>query len=586
MTPRPANLFEDALRTARRPLIYAFLFSAVSNILFLAFPIFTTLVYGRIFMSQNIASLVALTLGVVACFVIVMVLDNLRSKILIHFGVLFDRMLSRHVFAALFTKNLAGTGQSQALRDLDQFRQSMTGHGVGALFDLPWAPIFLIVLFVIDPYIGLLTLVGGLILFGLAIAQERASTNALKDVNDAALRSYQFTDMALRNAEAVRALGMLPAIGARWQVDRSQLIAGQANASHRAGAIGDVIKFVTMIIQTLVMALGAYLAIKAVISPAVLFASTILSAKALAPLQRIVASWQELGYARQSYGRLMALLDGYEPVGSVTALPTPAGAVSVENVTFQPDGVAEPTLKNVSFAIAPGEALGIVGPSGAGKSTLSRLLVGIWRPTDGHVRLDGADVHAWDRAAFGRHVGYLPQDTELFTGTVRDNIARFRSDVSDAAVIKAAQEAGVHELIVRLPKGYDTPLGPFGTVLSVGQRQRLGLARALLGDPSLVVLDEPNANLDADGETALLQAMTLLKQRRATVIIVSHRASVFRHVDKMLVIRDGRVVNFGLRDVIMASLMQAAQPAQAPAPPPQPQAPEPPAQPQIAEKGP
>ncbi|EJW09722.1 type I secretion system ATPase [Rhodovulum sp. PH10] len=558
MTPR-GNLLQDALRHSVRPLAFVFLFSAVSNVLFLAFPLYMTEVYGRVFYSQSIGTLVILTTGVLVVFLIQGTVDTLRSRVMIHYGAVFDRLLSRHVFAALFASDLDGAGQqSQALRDLDVFRQSITGAALAAVLDLPWVPIFIAILFVIDPYVGTLTLVGGLVLLALAYAQDRVSRRALQEVNEAALRGYRFTDMAVRNAEVVRALGMLPAIGARWHGDRATVISGQARASELAGLIGDTIKFVRMSIQVGVIALGAYLVLKQVFGPGVLFANMILSGKALQPLDRVVASWHQLVEANMAYRRLRGVLQDYSPPDHTTALPIPAGALSVERVTFQLPDMPKPLLKDVSFSLQPGEALGVVGPSGAGKSTLSRLIIGIWRPTGGHVRLDGADVHAWERTAFGRHVGYLPQDTELFTGTVRDNIARFRSDVTDAAVVQAAQDAGVHDLIVRLPHGYETPLGANGMVLSVGQRQRLGLARALLGEPSLVVLDEPNANLDTEGEAALLQALASLKARGATVVIVSHRASVFRHVDKMLVMRDGQVEAFGSRDAILARIMRPA----------------------------
>jgi PrtD family type I secretion system ABC transporter len=378
-------------------------------------------------------------------------------------------------------------------------------------------------------------------------------------VNDAARRGYNFTDMALRNAEVVKALGMLPALTKRWQVDRLILIEGQAHASETAGKIGELIKFTRMLIQILVLALGAFLVLKQVIGPGVLFANMILSSKALAPFEKVAGSWQSLVEAGQIYRRLTTLLKDYEPNPNTTVMPRPTGLLEIQNLSFQLPNMKEPLLKNISFTIKAGEALGIIGPSGAGKSTLTRMLIGIWKPTEGHVRLDGMEVHAWDRAAFGRHVGYLPQDTELFTGTVRDNIARFRTDVSDEAVTRAAQDAGIHDLIVRLEKGYESELGASGTtVFSVGQRQRLGLARALLGDPSLVVLDEPNANLDTEGEAALLDVLGALKARGVTVVIVSHRASVFRHVDKILFVRGGEVQSFGERDVILGQLMAPA----------------------------
>ncbi|WP_200947655.1 type I secretion system permease/ATPase [Methylobacterium sp. Leaf469] len=539
---------------------YAFIFSFVTNILYLALPLYMIQLSGRVFASQSIATLIILAVSVTGAFIVSTFLDHYRNSVLINFGVLFDRQMASHVFGALFSGELNHTGtQSQSVRDLDAFRQTMTGSSMAVFFDLPWAPIFMAALFFIDPWVGILCLFGGLILLGLAVLQDRVSRKALTQVNDAARRGYTFTDMALRNAEVVRALGMLPALTKRWQIDRQILINGQAHASELAGLIGDLIKFTRMLIQIMVLALGAFLVLKQVIGPGVLFANMILSSKALAPFERVAGSWQGLVEAGQIYKRLAKLLDNYEPNPITTAMPRPSGLLEIQNVTFQLPNMKAPLLRNISFALRPGEALGIIGPSGAGKSTLTRMLIGIWKPTEGHVRLDGMDVHAWDRAAFGRHVGYLPQDTELFTGTVRDNIARFRTDVSDEAVTRAAQDAGIHDLIVRLEKGYESELGASGTtVFSVGQRQRLGLARALLGDPSLVVLDEPNANLDTEGEAALLDVLGALKARGVTVVIVSHRASVFRHVDKILFVRGGEVQSFGDRDVILGQLMQPA----------------------------
>ena len=567
-SPREPNLLDQAVRKAGRPLGYAFLFSFASNILYLALPIYMIQLYGRVLGSQSVATLIILSLTVLGCFLLQAVVDDYRSKILIQFGVVFDRMLSHHLFRAVFQREAAhGTGQTQAIRDLDQFRQILTGSGMAVVFDLPWAPIFMLALFVIDPWIGLICLIGGFVLLGLAFLQDRMSRNALTAVNDAANRGYQFLDMAVRNAEVARALGMMPALNQRWSIDRRVLIEGQAHASETAGSIGDVIKFVRMFIQVLVLAGGCFLVLKQVIGPGVLFANMMLSAKALAPFERVVGSWQYLVDAQAAYKRLHKLFAGYEPAPKATSLPRPNGLLEIAGMSFGPPGAAEPILKNLSFALQPGESLGIIGPSGAGKSTLSRLLIGVWKPTDGAVRLDGADISAWERTAFGRHVGYLPQDMEIFSGTVRDNIARFRTDVPDADIHTAAIEAGVHEIVMRLPKQYDTELGATGHLLSVGQRQRLGLARALLGNPALVILDEPNANLDTEGEQVLLNALAVLKARRCTVVIVSHRASVFRHVDKILYLFAGGIKSFGDRETVLAEMMQPV--------PAQPQAPQP-----------
>lgn len=558
---QPDTALTRALKAGRTPLAFAFGFSLVTNLLYLAMPLFTFQVYGRVLTSQSQETLWVLTLATLFVFIISSIVDDFRARVLINFGAVMDQQVSGRLFSALFEAALRGDprARSQALRDLDTFRQTLTGVGAAALFDLPWIPVFLVILWIIDPLVGTVTTAGAVILFLLAIAQERASRPALKEANDAALKSYAFTDAALRNGEVVRAMGMLPRIGAVWGGFRRVAIERGADASESNNSFSDAIKAVRMGIQLLVIAVGAYLILKGEIHSAMLFANMILASRALAPIERVVGSWETLNNGVRAQERVNALLTSTTAPTEATALPRPEGRLTVENLVFAPPGSQRPTLAGVSFALAAGETLGVIGPSGAGKSTLVRLLMGIWKPLQGVVRLDGADVFAWDRADFGQHVGYLPQDTELFSGTVRDNIARFREDVSDDEVVRAAQLANVHELILRLPKGYETDIGDSGVVLSVGQRQRVGLARALLGDPAFLVLDEPNANLDSDGEAALMGALDALKARGATIVIVSHKVSVFRSADKMLILRDGRLDAFGPRDQVLNRIVKPAE---------------------------
>jgi len=358
----------------------------------------------------------------------------------------------------------------------------------------------------------------------------------------------------------VRALGLLAGLHHRWRQDRLALIEGQAEASLGAGIFGAAIRVVRLIVQALVIGGGAYLIIMAEIGPGVLFANMILASKALAPIERLLGSWNALQNARQSYERLQRAFEDYTAPENSTALPRPTGRLTVERASFFLPGSTKPILNNIAFIVEAGETVGIVGPSGAGKSTLARLILGVWPPSAGAVRLDGADVHTWDRMDFGRYIGYLPQDVELFAGRVRDNIARFRTDATDEAVVKAAIAASVHDTILRLPQGYDTDLREGGTILSGGQRQRVGLARALFGNPALVVLDEPNSNLDGEGELALTEALKDLKGRGATVILISHRSSSFATADKLLVLKNGQVEAFGPKSQILASLMKAAGP--------------------------
>lgn len=564
----PASPLDRALRLGMRSFGVAGLFSLATNLLYLALPIYTTEIYSRVLTSQNQATLLVLTGGAIAAFVVSGIIDHYRAQVLISFGIVFDERVAAPVFSTLFDAVVRREAppRSQALRDLDSLRQTVTGSAIGALFDVPWIPIYLGVLLFIDPWVSLATLMGGLVLFGLAILQDRGSRPALKEANDAALQSYSFTEAALRNGEVVRALGMLPSLGSQWRRFRMTTMERSARASERASVYGGSIRVVRMAMQVVIYGLGAWLVITGKIGPGVLFANMILGARALQPIERIVGSYGALVAGQQAYDRLSKLLSQYEASEPATLLPRPSGRLTVEGVSYAPRGGAVLLLNNVSFALQAGETLGIVGPSGAGKSTLTRLMVGIWKCNSGAIRLDGADVFQWERESFGRYVGYLPQDIELFSGTVRGNIARFRDDATDDAVVKAAQLAGAHEMILRLPQGYDTVLNEQAAVLSVGQRQRLGLARALFGDPAFIVLDEPNAALDAEGEAALLRTLELLKGAQVTVIIVSHKPNVFRTADKMLVLRNGRVEMFGPRDQVMARVVQ---PAPQPTPIPQ-----------------
>jgi PrtD family type I secretion system ABC transporter len=558
LSNQPDNVLTRTLGDGKYPFAVAATFSFFSNLLYLAMPLYTYQVYGRVLVSQNIPTLVVLTAVTLFCFAVSSAIDDFRARILINYGVMLDQRVSGKVFSALFDASVRGdtSARAQALRDLDQFRQTLTGAAAAVFFDVPWIPVFVVVLYIISPAVGVLTTVGALILLGLALLQERAIRPVMRESSDGQLRSYAFTDAALRNGEVVRAMGMLPTLGASWASHRSVAIERGATASEVSNTYTDIIKAVRQGIQVLIIAIGAYLILKGKIHQGMLFANMILASRALAPIEKIVASWDPLNNMVRAHGRLMQLLSNAEPSAPATALPRPNGRLTVESLNFAPVGVPRLLLANINFSVEPGETLGVIGPSGAGKSTLARLLVGIWRPNNGVVRLDGANVFTWDRADFGRYVGYLPQDTELFAGSIRDNIARFRSDVSDEDVVKAAQLAGVHELILRLPKGYETDVGDGGHTLSAGQRQRVGLARTMLGNPAFIVLDEPNASLDTEGEDALLKAIDAMKSNGATVVIISHKPAIFRAADKMLVLREGRIELFGPRDQVMSRLMK------------------------------
>lgn len=554
------NILTEALAKGKTSFMFAALFSLASNLLYLALPIYTNQVFSRVLMSHSESTLYVLTFGALFVFLISGLLDHYRAEILSNFSIAFDRSLASPTFAALFDMVVRRMGGShgQALRDLDSVRQAIAGPAVSILFDLPWVPLFLGLLFLVDPWIGTLTLVGGLVLVLLAWMQDRATHSALKEASAAAIKSYSFTDAALRNAEVVRALGMLPTLGAAWSHFRLASMQMGIIANQRGSFYSNAIRFVRMFVQIATVAVGAWLVIEGKIPAGLLFANMILASRALAPFERIVSSWKMLFEASQAYRRLEKVLSDFEPPVPATQLPTPTGRIAFEGVSFAPVGAPALILAGATFLIQPGEMVGVIGPSGAGKSTLLRLMVGIWKPNQGTVRLDGADVYSWERADFGRHVAYQPQDTELFAGTVRNNICRFAVDADDADIVRAAQLAGAHDLILRLPKGYETELGDGGSVLSAGQRQRVGLARTLFGDPKLVVLDEPNANLDTDGEAALTEAIKGLKERGTTIVMVSHKPSALALADKLMLVRGGRIERFGPREEMLRAMAPPA----------------------------
>lgn len=561
---QPETILQIALREGRRPFLFAGLFSLVTNALYLALPIYTNQVFVRVLSSESNATLIVLTFGTLFVFAVSSVIDVYRARVLESFGVAFDQRATPHIFSALHeaaARNQRTVG-AQPLRDFDTIRQAITGSAIQVFFDLPWLPIYLIVLFVIDPLVGAITGVGGAILLGLAFLQDRASRPAMKAAGEAAIKSYGFTDAGLRNSEVVRAMGMLPYIGRQWGAQRIESLNNSIEAGRHVSVWGSASRFVRSAVQILVIGAGAYLVIQGQIGPGLLFANMILSSRALMPIERAVGSWGQVVSARLAYERLNDMLRSYEAPSEGTSLPRPRGDLTVEGLNYAAPGGGL-ILTGVNMRVNAGEYLGLIGPSGAGKSTLVRLLVGVWKPLNGAVRLDGADVYTWDREDLGRHMGYLPQDTELFDGSVRDNIARFAIDVTDEEVVAAAQAANAHDLILRLPQGYDTVLGQGGAVLSAGQRQRVGLARALLREPALIVLDEPNANLDVPGEEALLKALDGAKARGATIVVVSHKPSLLRAADKLLVLKNGRVDAFGPREAVMQRLAAAQAPAKA-----------------------
>lgn len=549
----------DALRACRRYFLFAAVFSLAINLLYLASPLYMLQIYDRVVTSGSETTLVMLTLVLLAAFLALAGLDLVRAAILTRASARLDRLLSAKILAASVETPSQGAAQSQPIRDFDTFRQVITGSGIHALFDLPWSPIYIGIIFLLHPWLGFFALASSLLLIAMAVLNEYMVRAPLKQANDLATANYNFTEMSLRNAEVVRAMGMLEGLVRRWGRDRGLALRQQGQASDRAALMSGLIRFLRLTMQSLILGLGAYLVIERQITGGAMFAASLLLGRGLQPIEQIVGLWRGLILARAALARVEKLLDGGAQGERSFNLPKPTGKIAVEQLSFAIPSLQKVLLRDVSFRLDAGEALGIVGPSGAGKSTLARHLAGIMKPSRGTVRLDGADLTQWGRESLGDHIGYLPQDIELFSDTVAANIGRFKTDV-DREVIEAARLAGVHEMIIRLPQGYETQIGEGGAVLSGGYRQRIALARAVFGMPNLIVLDEPSSNLDADGDRALSECALELKRRGSTVIIVSHRPSTLANVDKILLLRDGAVEAFGMRNEIVALLNQRAAP--------------------------
>lgn len=562
----PTNEITEALIKFKRVFYTIAIFTACINILMLVPSIYMLEVYDRVLVSRNETTLIMLSLITLGLFALISVLEYIRSMVVIRIGAKMDAFLNTRVYTAAFEQNLnyAGVNAGQALNDLTTIRQFVTGNGMFAFFDAPWFPIYLIVIFVFSFWMGLFALVSVIILVGLAWLNEIVSRKSLAEANTTAIRSSNQATNNLRNAEVIEAMGMLPNMRKRWYEQHNKFLKLQAEASQKASRVSSVTKFVRISVQSLILGVGALLVISGDVTSGMMIAGSILLGRALSPVEQIIAVWRQWSGVTSAYKRLQKLLTDNPPREAGMELPKPQGQLSVESVTAAPPMVQVAVLKNVSFAINAGDCLGVIGPSGSGKSTLARLLVGVWRAGMGKVRLDGADVYLWNKDELGPHLGYLPQDIELFAGTISENIARF-GDVDAEQVVRAAKLAGVHELILRMPEGYDTPIGDGGLGLSGGEKQRIGLARALYGDPSLIVLDEPNSNLDDVGEIALTQAIVRLRQLHKTVILISHRPSIIRETNKLLVLRDGMVAAFGPTEQVLKDLAEfkAKQEAQA-----------------------
>ncbi len=560
MTPSKTDL-QAALSTCKGSFLSVGFFSLFVNFLMLVPSFYMLQVYDRVVGAGSESTLVMLTLILVLLLATMGSLEWVRSRIMVRISTRLDILLGGRLYDASFKQALYSGGMNasaQPLNDMTGLRQFLTGSGLFAFFDAPWLPIYLTVMFLFHPWYGWFTLICAIILVALAYANDRLTNQALKDANKENLAATAYTNKNLRNAEVVASMGMLPQLRRRWQEKNNRVLELQGVASDSAGSISAFSKTFRTLVQSLILALGAYLTLEHQISSGMMAAGSILVGRALAPIDLIIGTWKGFITAHGQYNRLNDMLQKIAAEPERMSLPAPHGEVSAEALVVTPPGAQQPVIRGMSFRVEPGESVGIIGPSGAGKSTLARALLGIWPATHGKVRLDGADIFSWKRDELGPHIGYLPQDIELFEGTISENIARF-SAIDPTAVVEAARIAGVHELILRLPQGYDTVIGASGGTLSGGQRQRIGLARAVYGKPKLMVLDEPNSNLDDQGEQALAAALQQLKAAGTTLFVITHRPSVLASVDKLMVLREGTLVLFGPRDQVLVQLQQAQQ---------------------------
>jgi ATP-binding cassette subfamily C exporter for protease/lipase len=532
-------------------------FTAAMNLLLLVPSIYMLEVYDRVLTSRNEFTLLMLSLIILLLYIVYAALDAIRSHTVIEVGKKIDAQLNHRTYTAAFEQNLKvkGGNAGQALNDLTTIRQFVTGPSLYSFFDAPWFPFYLIVIFLFNFWLGVFSTVCVLILMMLAYLNETVTHQPLAEASTLSVQSSNMAGNNLRQAEVIESMGMLPALRERWFALHSQFLERQALASQRAANFSATTKFFRTLMQSLALGFAAFLVLENLLSPGMMIAATILLGKATSPVEMVIGSWRQWRGTVSAYERLKKLLADNPPRVTGMSLPRPKGFLSMEAVFAAPPGVKQAVLKNVTFAIAPGDVLGVIGPSAAGKSTLARVSVGIWPSTPNAARIDGADVYGWNKDELGPAIGYMPQDIEVFPGTVSENIARF-TKFKPEDVIEAATAAGVHDMILHFPEGYDTRIGDGGVGLSGGQKQRLAFARALFGKPSLIVLDEPNSNLDEAGEAALVQAIKGLQARNATVMVITHRVPILQVTNKLMLLQEGVVRMFGPTGEVMQALQK------------------------------
>ena len=551
---------KDALKLQMRSFYHVAGFSAVINVLMLLPAIYMLQVYDRVLSSANLDTLWLISSMVAVFFLLMGGLEWIRSRVLISISQQFDKTLHNRVFNALYQHQLK-TGNANSgllINDLNQVRQFMTGSSVFAFFDAPWAPIFLVILFFFHPLLGTLALVGSLVLFALALANELWAKQSLVLASQATTNANRLASDIINNAEVAQAMGMQQNLQERWQSEHWAGICHQSEASNFSSVLTATSKVLRLALQSMMLGAGAWLAVAGEITAGMMIAGSILAGRMLSPVEQLVGAFKQWQSVKQSQQRLNGLLGQYPSVKEGLCLPKPSGKLTIENATLIPPMAQHPVLKNISFELEPAEILAIIGPSGAGKSSIARMLCGIWEPRIGKVRLDGADVFQWNKQSLGPFIGYLPQNVSLFAGSIAQNIARF-GEVDDHLVIKAAKLAGVHDMILKLSNGYETQLGEAGTGLSGGEKQRIGLARAVYADPKVVILDEANANLDDSGEAALAATIKTLKQAGSSVIFITHRANILAMSDKILLLNKGHVQAFGAKENVLNAMQRAKQ---------------------------
>jgi PrtD family type I secretion system ABC transporter len=558
---RTRSELREALVSFRGAYVAVAGFSGLINVLMLSGSLFMLQVYDRVLPSRSVPTLVALIILVTVLYVFQGILEAVRARVLTRIGAGIEELVSSRVFSCVVRLPLRTRDRGeglQALRDLDQVSGFLSGAGPAALFDLPWMPLYVAICFLFHPWIGVAALIGALLLVSLTVLTDRLVRSPTKAMSGFSTSRSTIAQSSTRNAEVLAAMGMGERMANRWNRANSGFREAQERASDLTSGLGAASRILRMMLQSMVLALGAYLVIHQQATPGIIIASSILTSRALAPIELAIAHWKSFLNARQSWRRLDDLFAAFPVAERGMELPAPTAELSVESISVVPPGDRRLVVQDVEFSLRAGSGVGVIGPSGSGKSSLARALVGVWPLMRGKVRLDGGALEQWPARSLGRHIGYLPQDVELFAGTVGQNIARFDDDAMPETIIAAARAAGVHEMILRLPEGYQTEIGESGAALSAGQRQRVALARALFGDPFLVVLDEPNSNLDAAGDQALTQAIERIKARGGIVVVVAHRPSALAVLDHLLVLGGGRQQAFGLKGEIARQALQPA----------------------------